>query len=501
MGGETRRISSNGTARRLIGSFGLYKKSLGIFLLLAVLLIAFLQLRSLQADEPVTSYGFAGDPDTVVSFDLSSDGTLYLGKSKANYEVFKTDSTYRYRAQVLNQPDELIPQLNFVVNLPFTGSEEFVGYRLINNGAEEVLAVLHDPRTIVFTANNISPQAQLAIEFEFPQSFVTRTVIFQWREALAELPPAVWAGISIGLPSLAILILFITALARSRRVSPVGQSVEQPPSRLAPAVVGILLTGRLNNRAIAATLLDLAHRGHLTIRHVSNDDFRFRRHEGVDQLENFEQALLDQIFGVQSVKADAEEINFSLSQEVFSKRISEAFVLAYQKIGELGFFYTNPMRLHLRYQLAGLLLFLLGVVGFFVNLFLITDSQLFLLFWLGMIVSSLFVLWFSKGIPARTIYGDRELAKWLGFASYLAAKEPINYVAHSQEKYLSYLPYAVIFEVEPEWTRRFYSLPFFQPNWYIAANINTVDQFANKVFPLFGYLSHVLAVTTQPATR
>lgn len=502
MGGESRRVNSGGTFSRLLGSMGLYKQSLGLFLLIAALLIAFFQIRSLQADDPVINFGFTGHPDTTIYYDFTSQGELFLGRSKVDYEVFKTDTTYRYRAQVLNQPNQLIPELNFVINLPFNGTEDTVGYRMINNGgADEAIATLYDPRTIVFTATNISPQSQLAIEFEVPQSFISKTAVFQWKEALAALPPAVWAAISIGLPSLALLILFITALARTRKVSPVRETTEQPPSRLAPALVGILLNGRLNNRAIAATLLDLAHRGHLVIRHVSSDDFRFRRHQGVDQLEDFEQALLDQIFGVQSEQTTTEEINFSLAQEVFSKRVSQAFVLAYKKIGELGFFNTNPLKLHLRYQLAGLIMFVLGVAGFFTNLFLITDGQLFLLFWIGMIVSSLLVLWFSRAIPARTIYGDRELAKWLGFGRYLSNREPINYAAHSQEKYLSYLPYAIIFEVEPEWTRRFYSLPFFQPNWYIAANINTIDQFANKVFPLFGYLSHVLAVTTQPAAR
>jgi hypothetical protein len=495
-------VSSGGTFASLLGSLGLYKKSLGVFLIILVALIAFFQIRSLQADDPVINYGFTGHPDTTIYYDLTNEGELYIGRSKVDYEVFATDSTYRYRAQVLNQPNELIPELNFVVNLPFSGTEDTVGYRMINNGgADEAVATLFDPRTILFTATNISRQAQLAIEFEIPQSFVSKTAVFQWRETLSALPPAIWAGISIGLPSLALLILLITALARTRKVAAVRETVEQPPSRLAPALVGILLNGRLNNRGIAATLLDLAHRGHLVIRHISSDDFRFRRHQGVDQLEDFEQALLDQIFGVQSERATAEEINFSLAQEVFSKRVSQAFVLAYKKIGELGFFNTNPLKLHLRYQIAGLMLFILGVAGFFVNLFLITDGQLFLFFWVGMIISSLLVLWFSKAIPARTIYGDRELAKWLAFAKYLSLPDPINYAAHSQEKYLSYLPYAVIFEVETEWTRRFYSLPFFQPNWYIAANINTIDQFANKVFPLFGYLSHVLAVTTQPAAR
>ena len=56
-------------------------------------------------------------------------------------------------------------------------------------------------------------------------------------------------------------------------------------------------------------------------------------------------------------------------------------------------------------------------------------------------------------------------------------------------------------DCEVEWTRRFYDLPFAQPHWYVAADVHTIDEFANKLFPLFGYLSHALAISTQPATR
>lgn len=502
MGGKSGRVKSPNLLIELLKSLGLYQRSLGVFLLLVVGIIIFSQIRALQAVEPADYYGYTGDPNTTVYYDLTGDGGLYLGRVKTNAEIFSTDTTFRYRVQVINRPNEIIPELNIVVRLPFNATEETVGHRLINNGgADEVESILYDPRTLLFTANNLSTQTQLAIEFEIPQEFITVTALASFKEKLSALPPAIWAGISIGLPALAVLILLITAAVRNRKITAIKGETEEPPSRLSPAMVGILLRGHISNRDLAATLIDLARRGHLVIRHLSSEDFRFRRHEGVDKLEDFEQALLDQIFGVNNERATSEEINFSLAQEVFSKRISNAFTLAYKRIGKLGFFSTNPLKLHIRYQVSGLILFLLGITGFFVNLFLITQGQIFLFFWIGMIISSLMVIRFSKGIPSRTIYGDKELAKWMSFRRFLSSKDRVNYAAHSQEKYLSYLPYAMVLEVESEWTRRFYDMPFFQPTWYIAPNITTVDQFANKVFPLFGYLSQVLAVTTQPSAR
>ncbi|MEK7171153.1 MAG: DUF2207 domain-containing protein, partial [Patescibacteria group bacterium] len=276
---------------------------------------------------------------------------------------------------------------------------------------------------------------------------------------------------------------------------------ETLPSRLTPAMLGILLNGRLSSRELAATLLDLARRGHLVIRQTARDDFRFSRRDSSDKLEKFEIQLLDQIFGPSSDKATFEEVSFALAQELFSKRVSEAFLVAYQQVNDLGFFYTNPLRLHRRYQAIGITLFAFGLTGFFANVFLFEGVRYLLLFWLGMMGSALLVTYFSRSLPSRTVYGDRELGRWLAFRNYLTGSELISYQAQSQDRFLAYLPYAVVLDCEVEWTRRFYDLPFAQPHWYVADGVHTIDEFANKLFPLFGYLSHALAISTQPASR
>jgi hypothetical protein len=151
--------------------------------------------------------------------------------------------------------------------------------------------------------------------------------------------------------------------------------------------------------------------------------------------------------------------------------------------------------------MVGILLFLIATVGFFLNLFVFSGFSLFLLFWVGMMASAILIYTFSRNLPTRTVFGDRELAKWLVFGEYLNQEGAIDFSAHNQEKYLSYLPYAIVMETEAEWTRRFYDLPFTAPTWFLAPRITTIDEFANRVFPLFGYLSHTLALATQPASR
>lgn len=485
----------------------IYTKSAAFFLVLGLVALGsygFLTHGSLNAGSPAdTGSSDNATSPYVYAIDLNSDGNLYLDKAKLPIESIVGDSTYTVRYQVVNHPKDFIDQIQVAVHLPRPGTDSTISHRFrTNGGALTAESQLLDPQTVLYTASSIGQEAVLTLELEVPKNFITQTPITLIRQKLSALPAGVWTGVSVALPLLTLLLLFIVGLARTRRVHDgKTDTTDEPPSRLSPAMLGILMHGRLTNRELAATLIDLARRGHLVIRQLSVDDFRFRRHGSPDRLADYEAELLNQIFGPISDKATSEEISFGLAEEVFSKRISQAFVLAYQRVNALGYFYTNPLTLHRRYQATGLLLFVLGLIGFLLNLLVFADTKAFILFWLGMMAAALLVTYFSKGLPSRTVLGDHELRRWLAFSRFLSSTEPINYQAHSQEKYLAYLPYAIIFEVEAEWTRRFYELPFAQPVWYVAPNISTIDQFANRVFPLFGYLSHALALRSQPASR
>lgn len=488
---------------------GLYSRSLIFFISLvglAALGFFIFTQTNLSAASPLdTSSATFQDNNNTWELTLGRDGNLYLGQGsqiKLKPEIFHQGSTYLYRYQVIDNPDQFYDQVTIMVYLPKAGTEDLIGHRFSQNGgASSTESALSDPQTIKFVAYGVDKNAQLSIEFEVPDSFIQRSAFLGLREYLSTLPPSVWVIISIILPLITGLLLLIMAANRVRKVSPTSARVEDLPSRLPPALLGILLRGRITNRELAATLVDLARRGHLVIRQVTWNDYRFRRTSSDDKLADFELVLLDQIFGPSSERAESEEVSFYLAQELFSKRVSQSFFLAYKKMSQLGYFYTNPLSLHRRYQLTGLIFFILGLVGFFTNLMLISGLQYLLLFWTGMILSALLITMFSRGIPVRTTLGDRELSTWLSFRRYMVEKTPISYLAYSQDKYLAYLPYAIIFECESEWTRRFYDFPFSQPNWYLAANISTIEKFANQLFPLLGFLSHVLSISALPATR
>lgn len=487
----------------LLKQVSFYKRSTAFFVLVAIAgLGTFGYFNSLKAASPVSIADQLANPGSVLALTLSPNGDLYDGNIKLPAQIFTTNNTYRYRYQVISNPTSFIDQMQITVTLPEASDGTDVSSNFINNGgASSVQSRLLDSQTLLYTAYGVGSQAQLAVEFEIPKSFVTPSPLFNIRQQLSALSPVVWMSISLGLPALTLLILLLVTAARFRSIDPISEELKDLPSRLPPALLGILIRGHLTSRDLAATFIHLAMRGHLVIRQFSYLDFRFRRAKGSDNLEDYEELLLTQIFGPSSDTASSEEISFSLAQEVFSKRVSQSFVLAYKKMNELGYFFANPLSQHIRYQIASIILFILGLAGFFTNVLLVPDVKYSLLAWASMMAVSALIYYFAKSMPTRTIYGDRELARWLSFRKYLTGRTPVNYIAQSQEQYLSYLPYAVVFEAETEWTWRFYDAPFIQPAWYIAPNIATIDQFANSLFPLFGYLSHALSLSAAPATR
>ena len=487
----------------LLRQIGLYSRSASFFALVFILIFGGWQLfgrGTLKADEFTDLSPTSEEGGYTLILDLAANGQLYSGNRQLKTETITGDQ-YHLRYQLIENPPKLIELLTVAVRLPHPVSEGQVGHRLISNGgALEATSELLDRQTIVYRASQVGPEAQLVLELEVPKSMIQVSLLAKIEQLAYRWGPNVWLGISAAVLGLAGVILML--LTFSRRRLPLGVSESSnPPSRLKPALVGVLLNGRLTSRDLAATLVDLARRGHLIIREISPADWRFSRAESSDKLEEFERLMLDQIFPPTSSRIGGEEISLRLAAELFNERISRAFVLAYQQIGQYGFFMANPLVIHRRYQTIGIFFFLIGLIGFLGNLIIFSDFPYSLLMWLAVIIVGLWTANLARKLPARTVEGDRELANWLSFAHYLVQNEPVNYRAQSQELYLAYLPYAIVFNGEVEWTKRFYDLPFSQPQWYLAARVTTVDEFANRIFPLFGHLAQMLSSSTQPASR
>jgi len=81
---------------------------------------------------------------------------------------------------------------------------------------------------------------------------------------------------------------------------------------------------------------------------------------------------------------------------------------------------------------------------------------------IGIILSTLILVFFAAIMPSRTVVGARAREAGLGFKEFLSRVEPIT----SVEMFERYLPYAIAFGVENNWARAFEGIYVTPPDWY-----------------------------------
>ena len=85
---------------------------------------------------------------------------------------------------------------------------------------------------------------------------------------------------------------------------------------------------------------------------------------------------------------------------------------------------------------------------------------------------------------------------------YLKLNKNIEPGAQLTDIYVKYLPYAIVFGVEAEWTRRFLNTTFSKPAWYDSEEaVTTIDRFTAGLFPLINFVGEILAKAHEPSVE
>jgi hypothetical protein len=283
-----------------------------------------------------------------------------------------------------------------------------------------------------------------------------------------------------------------------------AKPADTPPTELPPALVGVLLTGTIGSREISATIIDLARRNYLHI-FTDGEDFSFGRGKALEsekiyELRKYERLLLAKIFPDQSAKSSLEDINVQLGKQLFSRKMAQVFLEIYNEVSEYGYFSQNPGLAHQKYRIFGLSMFFIGLSGFALNAVINSDMPYLLFLWFGTIIASVFIITLAKKMPTLTEKGKQARLSWLGFRSYLVSKNQKNSLSDElNNPYSDYLPYAIVLNSEVDWTKKFLKSVFAKPGWFDSGiQISTIEDFANSVFPLIGYISHNLIVSRTP---
>lgn len=478
---------------------------IGLFTISLVFLIQnattlFASLPDIE-EEAVPALATALTVDVVVH----QDGTATVGGKRTSRLLQPLPEFDEFKYKLLDKPENFIDQLIVSVHFPQSLPDNVKLQSFAIHGIDQATVKRLDERTLEYTATGIGPEATYTIAAQLPVDTFNWPA---WRRGLAwlmGLPLSLWLSIAIALPLstiVVLLIMFWPTIAQRWQPLP-DQPVTAPPTDLAPAVVGILVHGRISAREIAATILDLANRGYLSLYDKGQGRFSFGKRRAWQGLQSYETELLTQLFRPTSSKSSESDIEGAVGAKLFSPGIAKVYVAMYDAATVAGYFHHHPGAIHSRYRFIGLVLFFLGLLSFGTVMLLELQPTAILFLFAGMMSMALVIMVAADDVPLLTPAGQAARRQWLAFSRYLQDPSLLGYVEGSQTYYERWLPYAIVLNSEIEWVNRFRQHPFGRPTWYDSAEQLplAIEDFAHSLYPIIGQIAILFAAAKEPTVE
>ena len=503
-------------------SIGIYWKQLVLFLALSLVAGGgFLYTRS-QVSEASTirREQLASSSIVNLDIDLKDGGQAVINNKSFGGLISFNRENEQFDYQVYQQDGAFIGRVVTTIHLPRdVTATQVVARHFASYGVQAPEPVITSSRTITFTAFNLSPSAEYRINLVLPKGSILPNPIKRITEGLRTLPASTWLAIAIGLPlaaSLILAVMFQLALRGWRKpaTNDTNEREVPPDPTVPPAAAGVLLEGKVSPRALASTLLHLAERGYLQVVHRA-DGFSFGKKRPVDlpgvavdansSLAPFERVLMDKLLKADSIRTTTADLQLRIGSHVFSRKIAEVYLEMYQATIDRKWFVKNPEASYRQFRILSFGVIGLALVGFVLSLLYgPKDPSFYLLGWVGLFFVGIVMQRIIPFLPHRTATGQAAYKEWIEFKNFLKRRQALDPAAlhniSAQGLYERYLPYAIVFGVEVEWTERFLGLPFIVPNWYSSVqDIHVIDEFANSLFPFIGTVAYDLAKSREPS--
>jgi uncharacterized membrane protein len=269
----------------------------------------------------------------------------------------------------------------------------------------------------------------------------------------------------------------------------------QPPDRIRPAQLGLIIDERADTLDVTATIVDLAVRGYLKITEVpkhgwlGHADWRLDLLKPADaNLLEYERIVLDGLFetGPSRLLSDL--------KNKFYKRLSEAKTALYREGVDRGWFPRNPETVRVVWRLTGLALIIGGVLlaVYLQNVLGVGP--------LGIPVAAggFLLMVIGRLMPRRTAAGSDLLFRSLGFAKYVKTAEAESQAfAERANIFTEYLPYAVVFKCVDRWARAFKNIDLqaATAGWYAGQSGFNLGNFSSSLGSFSNSISQTLAST------
>ncbi len=308
---------------------------------------------------------------------------------------------------------------------------------------------LSNPQSLKFWGTDIGAYQNFIVQLDMPRNwFLERTVIKSYIWFL--LPIIVFIGFfwkwwSVWRPTVI------------RRVLP----NYQVPEGISPISLYALIYGKQSINSIIAVLIELANRNCISIINEGKKDAKSvfnnysisiqGNYEDKPELREYELKLLRQTFSSEPI------VSLDKLKKGLYSNISRINNYIWSELIRRNYIKTNPRELKKKYTIFGIIIFMIGIIG--------------LLFYkpigLSLVLTGFIIFIFGRKAFPITSNGKKMRLTGLGFRKYLISESKSNDPI-DPKLFITYLPYAVLFDLESGWIRRFSDIQKKLPHWYIT---------------------------------
>jgi uncharacterized membrane protein len=242
----------------------------------------------------------------------------------------------------------------------------------------------------------------------------------------------------------------------------------EPPDKIRPAQLGVLLDESADTKDVTATIVDLAVRGYLTITEepqqwiFGKKDWTLHK-TGTDArgLLPYERIVYDGLF------KDGSDVRVSELRTHFVTSLRSAENELYRDSATRRWFATRPDRVRQGYLGLSVLLIVAGVGA----AWLLGRTVGAGLIGVAVVALGVVALVVARFMPAKTAAGAELYRRTLGFRRYMEVAETERQrFAERENIFLAYLPYAIVFGCVDRWARAFKDIDMTKQTagWYVG---------------------------------
>ena len=242
----------------------------------------------------------------------------------------------------------------------------------------------------------------------------------------------------------------------------------EPPDKIRPAQLGVILDESADTKDVTATIVDLAVRGYLTIAEepqpwiFAKKDWTLHATGKTLQLLPYEEIVYGGLF------KDGADVKVSELRTHFISSLRSAEDELYRDSADRKWFATRPDRVRQGYAGVSVLAIIAGV-GI---TWLLGKTLGAGLVGVAVVLVGIVALAVARIMPAKTAAGAELLRRSLGFRQYMEVAEKERQRFAERENICSeYLPYAIVFGCVEKWARAFKDIDMSAQtsSWYVGS--------------------------------